>query len=455
MVMISFKKSGSGNRCSGRHLFFSLLMILTIFLFSSCTSRPEPYSILEITGNGTIYNYSRSPLPIMYVTDSINPTALLVSDGDIIIYDENNCFKYSDSSKNILSIRTKENTGFINGKINSIRIPGNDDMIPWFKQMGSTDISALGFLYLDSVITESYIQYLKKLAETKPDIGLGYDGDLKDLKKVLEIFKPEFIIGVHLSRKDFPLLSGSTGLEILSGSLDDSVYSDPLPAIPELEELIITGFKRNSLKRDFLINNKQLEKLSVMGSGRFDLSFIEPLKNLKELIINGIDTIENFDIIRNHRQLELLSVAGVELSKDLALKELPGIRWIVLHGDVTQEGFNSFIECHPDLEVVEIIDNDIIKNLQPLTNLSKLIGLTVTDTLTDYAAIESLKNLKYLSIPKDIMNNSIRKAELQKSLPDTRIVSNEGVCLGSGWLFLLIPLILVLKVFARQRPSKL
>jgi hypothetical protein len=428
---------------------------MNIFLFSSCTSRPEPYSILEITGNGTIYNYSRSPLPIMYETDSINPTALLASDGDIIVYDENSCFKYRDSSKNILSIRTEKNKGFINGKINSIRIPGNDDMIPWFKQMGSTDISALGFLYLDSVISERYIPYLKKLAETKPDPGLGYDGDLKDLKRVLEIFKPEFIIGVHLSRKDFPILSGLTSLEVLSGSFDDSVYSDPLPAMPELEELIITSFKRNTLKRDFLINNKQLEKLSVMGSGRFDLSLIEPLKRLKELIINGVDTIENFDIIRNYRQLELLSVAGVELSKDLALKELPGIRWMVLHGDVTQEGFNSFIECHPDLEVVEIIDNDTIKNLQPLSNLRKLIGLTVTDTLTDYAAIESLKNLKYLSLPKDLMNDSIRKAELQKSLPDTRIVSNEGVCLGSGWLFLLIPFILILKVFTSQRPSKL
>jgi hypothetical protein len=451
--MISFKNSGSGDRCFRRHLFFSFL-ILNIFLFSSCISRPEPYSILEITGNGTIYNYSRSPLPIIYRTDSINPTALLASDDDIIVYDENSCFKYRDSSKNILSIRTEKNKGFINNKINSIRIPRNDDMIPWFKQMGSYDISALGFLYFDSVITESYIPYLKILAETKPDPGLGYDGDLKDLKRVLEIFKPGFIIGVHLSHKDFPLLSGLNNLEVLSGSFDDSVYSDPLPAIPELEELIITGFKKNSLKRDFLINNKQLEKLSVMGSGKFDLSFIEPLKNLKELIINGVDTIENFDIIRNYRQLELLSVAGVELSKDLALKELPCIRWMVLHGDVTQEGFNSFIECHPDLEVVEIIDNDTIKNLQPLSNIRKLIGLTVTDTLTDYAAIKSLGKLKYLSLPKDLMSDSIRKAELQKSLPDTRIVSNEGVCLGSGWLFLLIPFILVLKVFTRQRPWK-
>jgi hypothetical protein len=451
--MISFKNSGFVNRCFRRHLFFSFL-IMNIILFSSCTSRHKPYSILEITGKGGIYNYSKAPLPIMYETDSINSTALLAGNGDIIIYDQNNCFNYRDSSKNVFSIKTIKNEGFINGKINSIRIPVNDDMIPWFKQMGSADISALGFLYCDSVIPESYIPFLKDLAKAKPDIGLGCDGDLKDLKGILEIFKPGFMI-VHLPQEDFSLLSGLTKLEFLSASLDDSIYTVPLPAMPELEQLVLADFKKNALKNDFLINNKQLEKLSVMGSDKFDFSFIEPLNNLKELIINGADTIENFDLIRNHKKLELLSVAGTKINNDFALKELPGIRWMVFHDDVTQDGFNSFIECHPGLEVVEIIDNDTINNLKPLLKLRKLCGLTVTDTLTDFSTLKSLKNLKYLSLPKDILNDTIRKTELQKSLPGTRIVSNEGVCLGSGWLLLLIPLIFVLRVFTRQKSPKL
>lgn len=452
--MISFKNSGSGNRCFRRHLFFPFFIML-ILLFSSCTHRPKPYSILEITGKGSIYNFSKSPLPVMYEPDSINSTALLADNGDILVYDENHCFYYRDSSKNSFSIETIKNEGFINGKINSIRIPANDDMIPWFKQMGSKDISTLGFLYLDSIIGESYIPYLKDLAKAKPYIGLGYDGDLKDLKRMLEIFKPGFLIGVRLSRKDFSLLSGLTNLEFLSASLNDSICTEPLPAMPELEQLVLTDFKMDAVKSDFLINNKQIEKLSVVGSDKFDFSFIEPLNSLKELIINKADTIENFDLIRNHKQLELLSVAGVKLNNDIALKELPGIRWMAFNEEVTQDEFDSFIEGHPGLEVVEIFDNDTIKNLQPLLNLRKLAGLTVTDTLTDYATIKSLKNLKYLSLPKDILNDSIKKTELQKSLPDTRIVSNQGVCLGSGWLLLLIPLILVLKVFTTQKSPKL
>jgi hypothetical protein len=149
-----------------------------------------------------------------------------------------------------------------------------------------------------------------------------------------------------------------------------------------------------------------------------------------------------------------LSVAGKKSGIDGDLKELPGIRWMTFYDETTQDVFNSFIESHPDVEVVEIFNNDTISNLQSLLKLSRLYGLTVTDTLTDLAAIKSLKSLKYLSLPDDILNDSINKADLQKSLPGTIIVANQGVCLGSGWLLLIIPLIIVLGLFNRHKSHK-
>jgi hypothetical protein len=122
--------------------------------------------------------------------------------------------------------------------------------------------------------------------------------------------------------------------------------------------------------------------------------------------------------------------------------------------EATQDGFNSFLESHPDLEVVTIINNDTIRNLKPLLNLKRLYGLTVADSLTDFAAIKSLKSLKYLSLPYDLLNDSIIKADLQKSLPGTVIVANQGVCLGSGWLLLIIPLILAFRFFTLHKSHK-
>ena len=72
-----------------------------------------------------------------------------------------------------------------------------------------------------------------------------------------------------------------------------------------------------------------------------------------------------------------------KLASDLTLKKLSGIRWMTFYEEETQSGFNSFIESHPDLEVVEIINNETIKNLQSLLKLDKLYGLAISDTLTD------------------------------------------------------------------------
>ena len=76
------------------------IVILSVFLFISCNSRPEPYSMLEFTGKGLIYNYSRSLFPILYESDSVNSTALLVCNGDIITYGEFSCFYYRGPSMN-------------------------------------------------------------------------------------------------------------------------------------------------------------------------------------------------------------------------------------------------------------------------------------------------------------------------------------------------------------------
>jgi hypothetical protein len=122
--------------------------------------------------------------------------------------------------------------------------------------------------------------------------------------------------------------------------------------------------------------------------------------------------------------------------------------------NVTQEEFNSFVDTHPDLEVIELIKNDTISSLKVLSKLGKLFGLTVTDTVTDIASIKTLTNLRYLSLPDDFLNDSLIKSEIQKSLPGTRIVGNEGFCLGSGWLLIIIPLILIIRFFGMQKRQK-
>ncbi|MCJ7449256.1 MAG: hypothetical protein MUO72_16395 [Bacteroidales bacterium] len=454
--MKSFNNFSVRYRCLRSYSFIPFFAVLILF-FTSCTSKPEPYSILEFPGEECVYNYSKSGILRFGESDSLNPMAVLSSIGDLFMFDEGNIFIYNDtSSQNRFSFKSLDGVLYVNDKIYAIEIPDNDNMIPWFENMKERDFSALQFINFSSKMPESYLPYLTKLAEIKPDAGLFFEGDFGDMAGLLKIFKPRYVAGPDLLRNDYDMLSGLTNLEILMISLKDSVINDPLPSMPELKQLLLTEIgKKIVLTNNFLINNKQIERVFIQKQGSFDFSLLKPLENLKELVITEPDAIINLDLINDHKKLEVFSVTGDGLDYNPALIRLPSLRWMTFSSNLTQEEFNSFVETHPDLEIIQLFANDTISSLQALSGLIKLSGLTVTDTVADIASIKTLRNLKYLSLPYDFLDDSVNKVELQKSLPGTRIVPNEGFCLGSGWLLLLIPLVLIIRFFGRQEKQRL
>ena len=440
------------NRCSGKHSC-SLLLVMLILIFTSCTNRSEPFTILEFTGADDVSNYSKSLFQMINISDSMNPTPVIGSRGDLFVSGEY-LFLYDSpsSAQNRFLFKSIDNALYVDDKIYSIDIPNNDDMIPWFENMKERDFSALQFISFDTKIQESYLPYLTEVAKIKPDAGLVFSGDFEDMTGLFKIFKPRIIAGPILARTDYDQLSKLTNLKILMVSLSDSIITEPLPAIPELEQLFLTSIGEDVvLTNNYLLNNKQIKRVIIQRSGSFDFSILKPLNNLKELVVNVSDEIKNSDLINNHKKLEVLSVTGDSLVLDPSLIRLPFLRWMTFSSYVTQDEFSTFIDTHPDIEVIELISNETIRSLQPLSKLSKLIGLTLTDTVTDIESVKTLGNLKYLSLPGDFLDDPVNKAEIQKSLPGTRIVANEGFCLGSGWLLLIIPFVLIIRFLGRHK----
>jgi len=225
--------------------------------------------------------------------------------------------------------------------------------------------------------------------------------------------------------------------------------------VPSLKHLFITKVNNKVVLDDkFLSENKSLERMTIVDSKRIDCSLLNPLNNLKELVIVNFNTIVNSDLIKNHTNIELFSVIGEKSEYDPVTDGLKSIRWMTFSPDITQVAFNSFINNHPNLEVAEILKNDTIGSLSPLLKLKSLYGLIVSDTLTDLASVKSLKSLKYLSLPSNVLEDKLIKDDLQKLLPGTRIVANEGFCLGSGWLLLIVPLVLFFSLVARKKSRK-
>ncbi len=438
-----------------RNFPLCVFIVVLIQFLNSCTGKTEPFSIIEFTGVDNVSNYSKSFLLMQNKSDSINPVPIAVTLGDMLACDDY-LFIYNDASQKSFSIESNDSMVYVNGKLHSLDLPDNDNMIPWFSNSSDSDFSSLQFLSFSSKLPESYLPYLKKLAEVKQDVSFWYNDDFGDLAEVLSIFKPKVIAGPALSQSDYEMLSTLTELEILMVSLEDSVIVDPLPALPSLKQIFLFETDDDAvLPGNFLLNNRQIERVIFNNSGDPDLVMLDPLDNLKELIVSGASEIKNPDRLNSHKKLEVVSLTGIDMAVDPAVLELPALRWMAFPSTVPQDRFDSFINTHPDLEMVEILGNDTLNNLQALSRLTKLTGLVVTDTVTDISTIKMLKNLKYLSLPADYLKNSVNKTDIMQSLPGTRIAANEGFCLGSGWLLLLLPLVLIIRFFTRVKRHRL
>ena len=179
---------------------------------------------------------------------------------------------------------------------------------------------------------------------------------------------------------------------------------------------------------------------------------LSPIENLKEFTLLLSDSLVNPELINRHRKLKSLNINAIYNPENI---KLPRLRYVTLNSEVSQTGFDKFIMSHPNLEAIEITNNQEITDLHHLADLKNLMALTISDAVTDTNSIKNLSKLKYLSLPQEYLNNPALKAGLQQSLPDTRFAANQGFCLGSGWLLLLLPLIFIMwfiqnRIFTRK-----
>jgi hypothetical protein len=432
------------------HSFIFCLFVM-VLLFTSCVPKPQPYAILEFTGNEIILNYSKSLFVYSQKSDSVNPAALLAGEGDLIYYGDE-LFIYRKSAGTKFQFNISKDGGYINGKITTLNLLKRNDATSWFKMMKTTDLSGLDFIKIDSLIPEIYYPYLATLAEMKPGIGIYYDGDISDISRLIKLFNPQYLVGETFNAHDSSLFSGLTNLELLVAGSGDSVITGPLPAMPRLKRLFLTHVNDKVVLDDrFLSENKSLESVTLMESKKIDMSVLNPLNNLKELVISNFDTILNFHLLKNQKNLEVLSILSEKPKFIPSIEGLPRIRWMTFAPATSQAAFNSFLAAHPNLEVAEILDNSSISSLSAFLKMRNHYGLIIADTLTDLSSVKSMKNLKYLSLPEYVLQDKPVKEDLQKLLPGARIVANEGLCLGSGWLLLIVPLVLLLRMVSWKK----
>ena len=388
-------------------------------------------------------------------SDSLQTTSMVLNEGDMIAGDV--IYYYRDRNEKELNFKISDSLIYKDGRINLIKLSDEYDMLPWLQQMKESDILELESITFSSPIPNEYLPYIKFISKVKPDIGIGFEDDPEnDLAIILDLFDPLWMICPEINSIELKVLEKCNNLEHLEIQLTDTIIYEPLPELPNLKHLALIEIKNTTLvNEDFLSKNKQIETLLIKESIIEDLSFLSILNDLKGLSLIVNDSLKDLNFLQSLKELEMLSLVGDDFKNISTINNLHSLKWLGLPSNISQNEFNSIIERNNKLEILEIIECEDVTNMEFLKEMNKLDALIITNSISDYTSLHFLKNLKYLSIPADDYKDSKKTDSLRNSLPGVTIVPNEGFCLGSGWILLMIPLIFFIRLLLVSKRSNL
>ncbi|MFC2114076.1 hypothetical protein ACFLRI_01860 [Bacteroidota bacterium] len=433
-------------------LVISLLSVILGVIVSCSNNTSDSYTVVKFSGDAELLNISRSSNTIFYYSTDSFSTAMIIGEGDLVNIGDF-MYYFNKPNETDYDLICNDSLLFINGQLISVKISERYNMLPFLEQLEKSDIMNLKTLHFGQKIPAEYMPVIKEFASINPEIGLFFGKVNEETASILNEFNPLWLGFEEIEENDFALLSGLNNTELLFLSLHDSIVTNTLPKMPGLKHLVLSG-ENNEIGKEFLANNSHIESIAGYNSIFPDYSFFAELTNLKALSFSWFDTISDMEFINQFPQLESLSMSVEKPRKFDPLNNLNSLRWLSMASDMTQSDFNTIIENHSTLEVVELLECKNVKNLEILAQLDKLMGLTIGDTLSDRSTPLKLNKLKYLSLPNEVYKDSTYLVSLHSALPECTIVPNESIiaggCLGSGWLLLFFPLVILFGVRWRK-----
>ncbi|QEC66132.1 hypothetical protein FRZ67_01980 [Panacibacter ginsenosidivorans] len=433
-------------------LFFVVAMSIAVVLFILENSGNEnKATVVKISGDVLSYNMSKLYFLGSVKSDSVNTGALLAEKGDLLLLGETPYY-FNDTKQDSLHVESKNGDSliYINGNLNTIVIDEDKDLLPWFKQMKDTDIAALQTLVINSAIPDAYLPYFEKIAREKPHISLAVTMDDSTalstaFTKLTVLFSPRLLV-TQLHQEQLKWLTKWKEIECIYFTVQDSAVTTALPAIPSLRQVILIPDEETIINADFFQNNPQIEKITTFG---YRFPYLQTLHHLTGLNLGSFDSLDVTAITKEYKDLTVLNLGGTFCLNIASLDSLKQLTWLGLPQKISQQEFDTTLLHHPGLQVLQMHSTKNIKSLYALTQLSKLNGLVIADTVIDNKTLYALNQLRYLSLPEESFKDSANILSLQKALPGCLIVPNSGACLGSGWLLLVIPLTLFFGIFLR------
>lgn len=405
-----------------------------------------------------VYNLNRYGILFHSGSTSKNLTALLAEAGDLLhISTEETGFYYRYNPKDGQHLLFSFDPDspfktFLNGRLISLSI--NDDPIVW-EWLEDCDIRSLQHLQSLHIALDKgspNLVLLQKIASARTNIGLSFEGDFNDPFEIIALFTPSWLAIPGPLDFDENVIPKLKKLECLFGYTSENMKF--VEELPHLETLIL--WMEDDAEEIQFNRITKLRSLTLCGYNEIrSLADFSNNNRLRNLYLISCD-IEDFSPVTAFSRLTGLGLWDCEVVVDLSeLQKLSHILWFSFPPEVSQRDFSVFLSQHPDLKVIDLLGCDEITDLSPLSRLTEIQGLTLDLPLEDLSPLYQLKKLEVLIFEEDMYNEEDYQ-NLRAALPDTQIAIG-GYCLGSGWLLLVIPIIVIGRIviqLCRKRSSR-
>jgi hypothetical protein len=439
-------------------LIYLFSLVLVVFVFFGCTpSSRREIKIIHTKGARLMYNYNKSTE--LFVSHSLedSTSGIALQDGDLLfvvpsdISNKEMFFQYSDRLGKDLYFKCNSLEPYkinINNELFGINLQDSASW-NWIKNKTMDSLSGLYYVSLSLPLKNNELNSLTGLAKIRPNLNFSIEGiqEVKQVEKILSLFQPNWLIlsidnSVQITDNLLMKLGKINSLNLI---FDSESRINQFSRLKNINNILLVS----SVPKSAVIDLKNFNKLGTLSLG---LKQFESTRNiiLPDNIVNlffmACDSLKDIRSLSSHTQLQSLGFNDCNKLQDIrAIKGMKNLTWLSCPPSIEQEQFDSLIPTLPSLQVLELVHCDSLTNIDVLKNVKGLKSLTMSAKNIDISSLYAMNNLELLVIESD--TGAIGKKQmlqLKKQLPNTLVVPGGGFCLGSGWILLIIPMVLLI-----------